>query len=61
MGLLNVIRRMALREKLPIREIGKLVRELRPQQVPAHLARLAVIEKSAGGPSLWAQLEKAPE
>ena len=27
----------------------------------AHLARLAVIEKSAGGPSLWAQLEKAPE
>ncbi|PZQ37256.1 MAG: DNA polymerase III subunit epsilon, partial [Ectopseudomonas oleovorans] len=26
-----------------------------------HLARLAVIEKSAGGPSLWAQLEKAPE
>ena len=31
------------------------------EELAAHLARLAVIEKSAGGPSLWAQLEKAPE
>jgi len=30
-------------------------------ELAAHMARLAVIEKSAGGPSLWAQLEKAPE
>lgn len=31
------------------------------EELAAHLARLAVIEKAAGGPSLWAQLEKAPE
>ncbi|WP_395504234.1 DNA polymerase III subunit epsilon [Ectopseudomonas hydrolytica] len=30
-------------------------------ELAAHLARLAAIEKSASGPSLWAQLEKAPE
>ncbi|HBP2577173.1 DNA polymerase III subunit epsilon, partial [Pseudomonas aeruginosa] len=27
------------------------------EELAAHAARLAVIEKSAGGPSLWAQLE----
>ena len=31
------------------------------EELAAHMARLAVIEKSAGGPSLWAQLEKSPE
>nr|WP_255312772.1 DNA polymerase III subunit epsilon [Pseudomonas jinjuensis] len=30
-------------------------------ELAAHLARLAVIEKSAGGPALWAQMEAATE
>jgi len=30
-------------------------------ELAAHLTRLAAIEKSSGGPALWAQLEKAPE
>ena len=31
------------------------------EELAAHLARLAVIEKSAGGPSLWAQLGPWPQ
>lgn len=30
------------------------------QELEAHLARLAAIEKAAGGPALWAQLEPPP-
>ena len=30
-------------------------------ELAAHLARLAAIEKSAGGPSLWAQMEQSAE
>ncbi|MFV3369217.1 DNA polymerase III subunit epsilon [Pseudomonas sp. NY15435] len=30
-------------------------------EIEAHVARLAVIEKSAGGPSLWAQMEAPKE
>ncbi|MCQ4270164.1 DNA polymerase III subunit epsilon [Pseudomonas kuykendallii] len=49
----------------PIRRLGAdraLTRVIRASEaeLAAHAARLAVIEKSAGAPALWMQLEQAP-
>ncbi|MBW6074847.1 DNA polymerase III subunit epsilon, partial [Pseudomonas aeruginosa] len=54
---------MCIRDRVsPIRRLDPArvatpVLRANAEELAAHAARLAVIEKSAGGPSLWAQLE----
>jgi DNA polymerase-3 subunit epsilon len=45
-------------KRLPAERPRTRVITASPEELEAHLARLAIIEKSAGAPSLWAQMEQ---
>lgn len=50
----------AIRRLAAERSLTRVIRAT-DAEIEAHIARLAVIEKSAGGPSLWAQMEAPAE
>ncbi|WP_259754209.1 DNA polymerase III subunit epsilon [Pseudomonas sp. GCEP-101] len=50
----------AIRRLAAERALTRVIRAT-DEEIEAHIARLAVIEKSAGGPSLWAQMEAPKE
>lgn len=50
----------AIRRLAAERSLTRVIRAS-DAEIEAHIARLAVIEKSAGGPSLWAQMEAPAE